>query len=89
MIRAIFRDGQIQPFDPVPSDWGEGQELQIIEIDPIDDPEAIERWCHELDSIANRPDDPTEWEKMKSALAEADRLAKDHPMQPGHRPAGR
>jgi hypothetical protein len=79
MIRAIFRDGMIQPLDPLPPGWGEGQELQIIETEtePSDDPEAIERWCRELDSIANRPDDPTEWEKMNSALAEADRLAKE------------
>jgi hypothetical protein len=77
MIRAIFRDGQIQPLDPLPIYWGDGQELQITEIEPIDDPEAIERWCRELDSIANRPDDPAEWERMKSALDEADRVAKD------------
>ena len=77
MIRAIYRDGQIQPLDPLPTAWGEGKELQIIEGEPIDDPEAIERWCRELDSIANRPIDPGEWQKFDSALAEADRLAKD------------
>ena len=77
MIRAIFRDGQIQPLDPLPTGWDEGQELQITEVEPIDDPEAIERWCHDLESMANRPDDPAEWEKFNSALAEADRLAKD------------
>jgi predicted DNA-binding antitoxin AbrB/MazE fold protein len=29
MIKAIYRDGVIQPVDPVPLDWPEGQELQI------------------------------------------------------------
>ena len=72
MIRAIFRDGQIQPLDPLPTGWDEGQELQITEIEPSDDPEAIERWCRDLDSIADRPDDPIEWKNFNSALAEAD-----------------
>ena len=48
MIRAIFRDGMIQPLDPLPAGWGEGQELQIIEGEPSDDPEVIERWWKEL-----------------------------------------
>jgi hypothetical protein len=76
MIRAIFRDGQIQPLDPLPAEWEEGRELQIIEGDPIDDPEAIERWCRELDSIANRPDDPAGWEKFEFELAKADHYVK-------------
>lgn len=29
MIKAVYRDGVIQPVDPVPLDWTEGQELQI------------------------------------------------------------
>lgn len=29
MIKAVYRDGVIQPVDPVPPDWTEGQELQI------------------------------------------------------------
>jgi hypothetical protein len=77
MIRAIFRDGQIQPLDPLPADWEEGRELQIIEGDPIDDPESIERWCRELESIKDRIEDPADWERFESALAEADRVAKD------------
>jgi hypothetical protein len=77
MIRAVFRDGMIQPLDPLPEGWDEGQELQIIEGEPSDDPEAIERWYRELDSIANQPHDPAEWERFESALAEADRVAKD------------
>ena len=77
MIRAIFRDGTIQPLDPLPSGWSEGQELQIIEGEPSDDPEAIERWYRELTELANQPHDPEDWGKLQSALAEADRLAKD------------
>jgi hypothetical protein len=77
MIRAILRDGQIQPLDPLPTGWDEGQELQITEVEPSDDPEAIERWWSELSELANQPHDPADWERLESALDEADRLAKD------------
>ena len=65
MIRAIFRDGQIQPLDPLPTGWEEGQELQITEDEPSDEPEAIERWARELSAIANRPHDPADWERFR------------------------
>jgi predicted DNA-binding antitoxin AbrB/MazE fold protein len=29
MIKAVYQDGVIRPIDPVPSDWRDGQELQI------------------------------------------------------------
>lgn len=77
MIRAIFRDGMIHPLDPVPTGWREGQELPITEGEPSDDPEAIERWSRELSAISQRSYDPAEWERFESALAEADRQAKD------------
>jgi hypothetical protein len=30
MIKAVYRGGQIQPLDPVPPDWVEGQSLQVL-----------------------------------------------------------
>ncbi len=74
MIRAIDRDGKIEPLDPRPAHWGEGRELQIIEAEPSDDPEEIEKWWNEL---RNGPDDPEDWQRFEAALAEADRVAKD------------
>ena len=29
MIKALYQDGAIHPIDPVPSDWRDGQELQV------------------------------------------------------------
>ena len=29
MIKAVYHDGVIQPVDPVPADWKDGQELQV------------------------------------------------------------
>jgi hypothetical protein len=77
MIRAIFRDGKIEPLDPLPAHWGEGRELQIIEAEPSDDPEEIERWWKELNDFRNEPDDPEDWQRFEAALAEANRVAKD------------
>jgi hypothetical protein len=77
MIRAVYRDGMIQPLDPLPEGWNEGQELQITESEPSDDPEEIERWWSELTDLMNQPHDPEDMERLESALAEADRLAKD------------
>lgn len=31
MIRAVYREGSIQPVDPLPSGWREGQELEVRE----------------------------------------------------------
>ena len=30
MIRAVFRDGVIQPVDDVPADWHDGDELCVL-----------------------------------------------------------
>lgn len=30
MIRAVFRDGVIQPVDAVPTDWHDGEELCVL-----------------------------------------------------------
>ena len=31
MIRAVYRKGTIQPLDPLPADWQDGQELEVRE----------------------------------------------------------
>ena len=77
MIRAIFREGQIQPIDLLPADWEKGRELQISEVEPSDDPEEIERWWNELTDLKNQPHDPADTERLETALAKADRVAKD------------
>ena len=32
MIRAVFRDGVIQPVDAVPTDWHDGDELCVLPV---------------------------------------------------------
>lgn len=77
MIRAVVRDGMIQPLGPLPTTWGDGQELQDTEGEPSDDPEVINRWARELSAISDRSYDPSDWSRLEATLAEEDRLAKD------------
>ena len=51
-IKAILRDGVIQPDEPLPPDWGDGQEL-IVEGPKNGRAEAeVARWAEELDEAA-------------------------------------
>jgi len=75
-IRAVLRDGVIQPLDPLPPGWAEGQELWILAPEPSDDPEQIEAWSRETDALAKELSDPQEITEIEAALAEADRHAK-------------
>lgn len=77
MIRAILKNGVIQPIDPLPPDWQEGQELSIDSLpNGSDDPEAIRRWADELRRrAAEVPEE--DHARVAELLAEQDRIAKD------------
>jgi predicted DNA-binding antitoxin AbrB/MazE fold protein len=78
MIRAVFRDGVIQPLDPVPTDWRNGQELQVRELEsgPVESAEELDAWYRELEALAAELNDPEEWERLEARLSEADQQAK-------------
>jgi hypothetical protein len=76
MIRAILKNGKIQPLDELPAYWHEGQELIVEGCEPSDDPEDIRQWYAELVELsAQIPDE--DHERMAAALAEQKRQAKD------------
>ncbi len=50
-IRAVLRQGVIQPIEPLPPDWRDGQEL-VVESNGDTGSEAIEQWARELDAAA-------------------------------------
>lgn len=81
MIRAVYRDGLIHPTDPVPSDWTDGQPLEVepaaASREPSDDPADIDAWYKECKRLGPMRFEPGEWERVQAALEEADRLAKD------------
>jgi len=53
MIRAVYRDGKIQPVDKVPPDWPEGQSLEIRPLAPFDVPTDTDDWINERGAYAN------------------------------------
>jgi hypothetical protein len=53
MIRAIYRDGAIQPLDDMPSEWQEGQELEIRAMEPRDAAPDTDDWINERGAFAN------------------------------------
>ena len=54
MIRAILREGKIQPVDALPPHWREGQELVVEGSEPSDDPADIKKWHDELVALSAR-----------------------------------
>jgi len=54
MVRAVLKQGKIQPVDDLPDSWSEGQELFIEEGEPPVDPEEIATWSREIGEAAAR-----------------------------------
>lgn len=80
MIRAVYREGRIQPLDPVPPEWVEGMELHIESVSDVDlptDHDALRQWSSEMERLVSEFNDPEEWARLDAALAEADQLAKE------------
>jgi len=48
-IKAVLRHGIIQPIDPLPSDWTDGQEL-VVEKPQSNGATEIAQWAQELDA---------------------------------------
>ena len=76
MVRAILRNGRIQPLSPLPIDWSEGQELFVEDAGIPGEPEDLEAWSREIDELAARiPAD--DFDRLEAELAMADRQAKE------------
>ncbi len=76
MIRAVLKNGRIQPLDPLPTDWTEGLELRIEAGASPDDPELVERWSRELEQLGGARYELGEREELEAMLKEADEQAK-------------
>jgi hypothetical protein len=75
-IKAILRDGRIQPLEPLPPDWTDGQELVVEEPDLGQTTTEVKEWAKELEeSTAKIPAE--EHERLERALEEIERDSKD------------
>lgn len=80
MIRAILKDGVIQPLDPLPSEWAEGQELAVGERDSLGNPDRVAEWEREVDQAASEiPIE--EHDRFLTGLAEVERQSKESARQ--------
>jgi hypothetical protein len=77
MVKAVVSCGEIRPLEPLPADWKDGQRLQIEKVDdPESSAEEIDRDFQVLAELC-ADSDPSEEHKLKTALAEARRQAKE------------
>ena len=75
-IRAVLRQGVIQPVEPLPPDWADGQELVVEEPKPDNGSEAIQQWASELESAAAQIP-AEEHDRFLTALDEIEQASKE------------
>ena len=76
MIRAIYRDGKIQPIDGIPADWHEGDELFVEAAAEEMPTESFEEWVADLRAATEGITDEDHQEFM-AALEEVERQSKE------------
>ena len=69
MIRAVLKNGMIQPLDPPPATWQDGRELRVEEAGPSS--EDVDTWYRDLEAIVAQLD-PKDHALLEAALREAD-----------------
>ncbi len=75
-IKAVLRHGVIQPVDPLPPDWTEGQELIVEEPGPDVAGVEIGQWVQEMDAAtAQLPHE--EHDRFRQALDQIEQESKD------------
>jgi hypothetical protein len=69
MIRAVYRDGKIEPVDNVPIDWREGDRLLVEHQETIPSRQELEEWVAAVqEATAKIP--PEDHEKFMAAIAQ-------------------
>ena len=79
MTKAVLSHGEIRPLEPLPTDWVEGQSLQIEKADDNDremSTEEIKRDFAILESLC-ATNDPADEERLEQALQKAERESKE------------
>jgi hypothetical protein len=75
-IKAILRNGRIQPLEPLPSDWTDGQELVVEQPDLAGAEAQIGQWAKDLEDAAARLP-AEEHHRFRQALSEIERESKE------------
>jgi hypothetical protein len=75
-IKAILRNGRIQPLEPLPVDWTDGQELIVEQPDSGGAAAQVSEWAEDLEAAAARLP-AEEHDRFRRALNEIGRESKD------------
>lgn len=75
-IRAILRQGVIQPIEPLPAGWRDGQELVVEEPRRDAESEEIAQWGRDLDA-ASAQIPAEEHDRFLQALEEIEKESKE------------
>jgi len=75
-IKAVLRHGIIQPVEPLPSDWTDGQELVVEEPKAEASEAQIAQWAQELEA-ATAQIPAEEHDRFLKALDEIERESKE------------
>jgi hypothetical protein len=78
MVRAVIRNGAIEPLTLLPEDWTDGRELVIAEVAQIvESGSQVEAWAKDVEAaMAKIP--PEDHEQFEAALAEHEQEAKEY-----------
>jgi predicted DNA-binding antitoxin AbrB/MazE fold protein len=78
MIRAVVKNGVIQPLEPLPADWKEGREVIVDDLAEKlpSESDEFDKWSEDMKTLTADLDDPQEWQEIQAVLAEADRQNK-------------
>jgi hypothetical protein len=78
MVRALVKNGIIQPLEPLPSDWEDGREVVVDDLveQTSNGAAEMDAWAKDMNALTAELNDPQEWQEIEAALAEADRQNK-------------
>ena len=74
-IKAILRHGVIQPLEPLPQDWADGQELVVEEPQATSANDELDQWAREMDA-ATAQIPAEEHDRFLRALDEIEKQSK-------------
>ena len=75
-IRAILRNGHIEPTEPLPASWADGQELMVEEPAATASGRELDEWGDELDAATARIS-PEDHQRFQDALIVLEKESKD------------
>jgi hypothetical protein len=79
MIRAVVKNGVIQPLEPLPPDWENGREVVVDDLleQTSNGAAELDAWAEDMKLLTAELNDPQEWQEIEATLAEADRQNKE------------